>query len=48
MVPYSYTYELPGGGSGGFNPPASRIQGVVDETWPGMKVLVERAAAASK
>ncbi|XP_059478285.1 zinc carboxypeptidase-like [Neocloeon triangulifer] len=42
---YAYTYELPGGGSGGFNPPASAIQRVVDETWPGLKTLVEYTIA---
>ncbi|CAB3381376.1 Hypothetical predicted protein [Cloeon dipterum] len=42
---YSYTYELSGGGSGGFNPPASAIQTVVDEVWPGLKTLVEYSLA---
>ncbi|KAJ8922113.1 hypothetical protein NQ315_004047 [Exocentrus adspersus] len=36
----SYTIELPGGGSAGFDIPAERIEGVVEETWEGFKVLL--------
>lgn len=36
-ISLSYTIELPGGGSGGFNPPASKIVPVVTETWEGIK-----------
>ncbi|XP_026480609.1 carboxypeptidase B-like [Ctenocephalides felis] len=32
-APYSYTIELPGGGSGGFNPPPSSILPVCQERW---------------
>lgn len=35
-APLSYTVELPGGGNQGFDLPASRIQPVVTETWPGI------------
>lgn len=44
-IPYSYTWELPGGGTGGFNPPASEIVPVVTETWDGIVTMVRRAAA---
>jgi hypothetical protein len=44
-IPYSYTWELPGGGTGGFNPPASEIIPVVTETWDGIVAMVTRAAA---
>lgn len=40
-VQLSYTIELPGGGSGGFNLPPSRIDPVVRETWLGVKVYQE-------
>ncbi|CAB3362331.1 Hypothetical predicted protein [Cloeon dipterum] len=43
-VPYSYTWELPGGGTGGFNPPASEIIPVVTETWDGIVSMVRKAA----
>ncbi|KAJ3660726.1 hypothetical protein Zmor_005162 [Zophobas morio] len=36
-----YTIELPGGGSYGFDLPASRIQGVVVETFEGFKVYAD-------
>ncbi|XP_065341262.1 carboxypeptidase B-like [Cloeon dipterum] len=44
-VQYAYTYELSGGGSAGFDPPASLIQPVVDEVWPGIKALVDYVLA---
>lgn len=37
-VALSYTIELPGGGSFGFDLPASRIDAVVKETFEGVKV----------
>lgn len=37
-VAFSYTIELPGGGQYGFDLPASRILGVVTETFEGIKV----------
>lgn len=42
-VPYSYIWELPGGGPYGFDIPTSEILPVVTETWEGMKVMVRRA-----
>lgn len=33
----SYCVELPGGGDAGFNPPASSILEIVEETWEGFK-----------
>ncbi|KAJ8922114.1 hypothetical protein NQ315_004048 [Exocentrus adspersus] len=33
----SYCVELPGGGNAGFNPPATSIQEIVQETWEGFK-----------
>ncbi|XP_018567158.1 carboxypeptidase B [Anoplophora glabripennis] len=38
-IDLSYTIELPGGGSAGFDIPAERIESVVEETWEGFKVL---------
>ena len=35
---YAYTFELPGGGSQGFNPPPSAIDPIVKELWAGLKV----------
>lgn len=40
-VPLSYTIELPGGGSTGFNPPASSILPIVTETFPGIQVYAD-------
>lgn len=37
-VELAYTIELPAGGSYGFNPPASRILPIVQETWQGILV----------
>ncbi|CAH0547504.1 unnamed protein product [Brassicogethes aeneus] len=37
-VQLSYTIELPGGGSEGFNPPTRKILPVVRETWEGIKL----------
>lgn len=36
-VPLSYTIELPGGGSMGFDPPPSKIRGHVEEMFEGIK-----------
>ncbi|KAJ8950616.1 hypothetical protein NQ318_010815 [Aromia moschata] len=36
-IELSYCLELPGGGTAGFDPPASRIQPIVEETWEGFK-----------
>lgn len=38
-IDLSYTIELPGGGSYGFDIPAERIEEVVEETWEGFKAL---------
>lgn len=38
-IPVSITMELPGGGSQGFDPPASRIKAIVQETWIGIKAM---------
>ncbi|KAF4522165.1 hypothetical protein B566_EDAN010425 [Ephemera danica] len=46
MLPLSYTWELPGGGLGGFNPPEREILPVVTETWEGIKVQATYAANA--
>lgn len=43
-VPISITMELPGGGSGGFNPPASSIEKIVKESWVGIKAMAEKVA----
>lgn len=36
-IELAYCIELPGGGSVGFNPPATRIWPIVQETWEGVK-----------
>lgn len=36
-IDLSYCVELPGGGDAGFNPPASSILEMVEETWEGFK-----------
>jgi len=36
-VELSYTIELPGGGSWGFDPPPNQIRPIVEETWVGFK-----------
>lgn len=36
-IELSYCVELPGGGDAGFNPPASSILEIVEETWEGFK-----------
>ncbi|KAG8226503.1 hypothetical protein J437_LFUL007385 [Ladona fulva] len=41
-IKYSYTIELPGGGMGGFDLPPEEIQGVVEETLEGLKVVGKR------
>uniref|UniRef100_A0A182WLP9 Peptidase M14 domain-containing protein n=1 Tax=Anopheles minimus TaxID=112268 RepID=A0A182WLP9_9DIPT len=38
-VPISITMELPGGGSAGFNPPPSRIEEIVKETFVGIRAM---------
>lgn len=38
-VELSYTVELPGGGSAGFDPPPQRILPIVVETWEGLKAF---------
>jgi Zinc carboxypeptidase len=40
-VKYTFAIELTSGGTNGFDPPASMIQGVVDETWQGIAALVD-------
>lgn len=40
-VMFSYAFELPGGGSAGFNPPPSKILPVVTETWEAIKVFAD-------
>ena len=37
----AYAFELPGGGLGGFNPPASAIEPVNAETWEAYKVFAQ-------
>ncbi|KAF5301246.1 hypothetical protein FQR65_LT00946 [Abscondita terminalis] len=37
-IQLSYTIELPGGGTYGFDPPANKIQPICRETFPGVKV----------
>lgn len=37
-IPHVFTLELPGGGSRGFDIEPSRIRGVVEETWPALRV----------
>jgi hypothetical protein len=36
---YVYTIMLPAGGSSGFDPPATAIRGVANETFPGLLLL---------
>ncbi|EFA09249.1 carboxypeptidase B [Tribolium castaneum] len=43
-----YTIELPGGGNYGFDLPASRIKGVVAETFEGFKVFADYVAKNRK
>lgn len=43
-VPISITMELPGGGMGGFNPPASEIEKSVKESWIGIKAMALKVA----
>lgn len=43
-VDISTTIELPGGGSYGFDLPASRIQSVVEETWMGLEEMLHYVA----
>ncbi|XP_059612595.1 carboxypeptidase B1-like [Phlebotomus argentipes] len=40
-VPLSYTLELPRGGTQGFDPPATAIEGVVTETFAGLRAIAE-------
>ncbi|XP_053684599.1 carboxypeptidase B-like [Sabethes cyaneus] len=44
QVPISITMELPGGGNGGFNPPASAIEKSVKESWIGIKAMALKVA----
>ncbi|XP_001654133.2 carboxypeptidase B [Aedes aegypti] len=43
-VPISITMELPGGGNGGFNPPPSSIEKIVNESWVGIKAMALKVA----
>ncbi|XP_055532026.1 carboxypeptidase B-like [Wyeomyia smithii] len=43
-VPISIIMELPGGGSQGFNPPASAIERSVKESWIGIKAMALKVA----
>uniref|UniRef100_A0A182SPT0 Peptidase M14 domain-containing protein n=1 Tax=Anopheles maculatus TaxID=74869 RepID=A0A182SPT0_9DIPT len=43
-VPISITMELPGGGSAGFNPPPSRIEEIVKETFVGIRAMALEVA----
>ncbi|XP_035910107.1 carboxypeptidase B-like [Anopheles stephensi] len=43
-VPISMTMELPGGGSAGFNPPPSRIEEIVKETFVGIRAMALEVA----
>lgn len=47
-VPISITMELPGGGSGGFNPPPSSIAKSVKESWVGIKAMASKVAEKYK
>ncbi|XP_055840786.1 carboxypeptidase B-like [Episyrphus balteatus] len=40
-IPVSITMELSGAGSGGFDPPASKIKPFVEEAWIGIKAMAE-------
>lgn len=44
-IPISITMELPGGGSTGFDPPASAIRKSVEESWIGIKAMILKAAS---
>jgi hypothetical protein len=46
-IPYAFALALPTGGETGFDPAASMIQGIVDETWQGIKALVEHVLAVT-
>ncbi|XP_058464959.1 carboxypeptidase B1-like [Malaya genurostris] len=43
-VPIAIVMELPGGGFGGFNPPASAIEKSVKESWLGIKAMALKVA----
>lgn len=43
-VPISMTMELPGGGSQGFNPPPTRIEEIVKETFVGVRAMALEVA----
>jgi hypothetical protein len=45
-IPQTWVIELPGGGSGGFNPPPSAIGPVNTETWEAFKVFAANIPAA--
>lgn len=45
---YAYTMELPGGGSGGFDPPPSMIKPVVTSVFEGIKVGGNLVASLGK
>uniref|UniRef100_A0A182PB01 Peptidase M14 domain-containing protein n=1 Tax=Anopheles epiroticus TaxID=199890 RepID=A0A182PB01_9DIPT len=47
-VPISMTMELPGGGSAGFNPPPSRIEEIVKETFVGIRAMALEVARKYK
>lgn len=41
-IPYVLSLELRGGGPTGFDPPSSKIKGVANEAWIGVKAMVEK------
>ncbi|XP_058834022.1 carboxypeptidase B1-like [Topomyia yanbarensis] len=43
-VPVAIVMELPGGGFGGFNPPASSIETSVKESWVGIRAMARKVA----
>lgn len=43
-IPISITMELPGGGSTGFDPPATDIRKSVEESWIGIRAMFLKAA----
>jgi Zinc carboxypeptidase len=45
-IPLTYTIELPGGGLGGFNPPASLIAPTNAECWEAYKVFAANLPAS--
>lgn len=47
-IPFSYTMELSQGGHSGFDPPASKIEGFVKESFIGIKKMAEEVAERSK